>query len=162
MTSVIELRRFFVLLLTSVALGGFLFYAAAVVPIGSRVVGVTIQGFVTRQVTVVLNAISVAAVVAWTWELWAGRRARPRRRTRAFAIAIAVIAVCTGILVGLHVRMDRLLDPRDMAVLNASDFYRWHRLYLWCSTVQFIAWLCLVWGMAGEMGDRSSERKGVR
>jgi len=142
-----------VLVLTSVAFGGFVFYAAAVVPIGSRVVGVTTQGFVTRQVTVVLNSISLAAVMVWGWELWASRRVRTRHRMRWYAIAITLVAVCTGIQFLLHVRLNRLLDPQELSVSDTVLFYGWHRIYLWCSTVQFCAWLVVLRGVMAEMRD---------
>src|SRR5215475_1348897 len=50
--------------------GGFTFYAAAVVPIGSEVLGSHLsQGRITRRVAVHLNLAASVAIVLWAWDI---------------------------------------------------------------------------------------------
>src|SRR5262249_50137002 len=74
-------RRFLVLLTLLFWQGGFTFYAAVVVPIGTQVLGSTAeQGRITRRVTPYLNLSGVAGLVFLGWDIGAGRDPLRRRR----------------------------------------------------------------------------------
>ena len=47
------------------------------------------------------------------------------------------MALTLLVLLWLHPRMDRLLDPELFRVLDRDAFYPLHRVYLWASTVQW-------------------------
>ena len=66
------LRRFLVLLVLMCWQGGFTFYTAVVVPIGTAVLETALaQGWITRQVTVYLNLAGAAALVMLGWDMLA-------------------------------------------------------------------------------------------
>lgn len=121
------------------AFGGFLFYASVVVPTGSRILGSTTQGFVTREVTNVLNLASLGCALLLGWELWASWKQRSPIVRRALLGLDLWMAVCSLALMGLHVRMDRGLLVEQMAVLDTEAFYGLHRIYLWLSTLGWLA-----------------------
>lgn len=145
-----SLRRFVVLLCLSFSFGGFLFYAGVVVPLASEVVGSTTQGFVTRKVTAVLNVSVAITLLATLGELWATRRLRGRGLNRSLGGVFTVAVLCCVTLFMLHPRLDRLLDPSELAVSDAISFYSLHRVYLWVSTVQWLCSLPLLWGVAAD------------
>ena len=59
--------------------GGFMFYGAVVVPVGSEVLGShREQGFVTRSVTNYLNGAGVLCLAVWCWDVFQGRRPVPK------------------------------------------------------------------------------------
>ena len=132
--------------------GGFAFYAAVVVPVGTEVLGSpAAQGFVTREVTGWLNLIGVAYHLALAWTLAAERgtnhwRARVLLGTVSALLLIALFAV--------HPVLDSFLDPVGKSVREPRAFYRWHIVYLWCSTVQWVLALAQAWLT---MGFRNGE-----
>lgn len=131
----IILRRFLVVMALLYWQGGFLFYSAAVVPIGQDMLGVT-QGFITRRVTVALNVAGAVAVVPLLLDaLLSGEPRRGRRVLRLFCWAI--IAITLVLLFWMHPRLDDYLDVERHIVENARAFRRWHRWYLWISTIQW-------------------------
>jgi hypothetical protein len=117
--------------------GGFAFYGAVVVPVGSDVLGShEAQGRVTRTVTNYLNLAGMVALGMWAWEmagtsdsvLW-------RRRLRWSLWSVLVLAL--GLLAWLHLRLDGLLDLDMLRVEDRSHFRILHQLYLIISTVQW-------------------------
>ena len=91
------LRRFAVVQLLLLWQGGFLFYAACVVPAGTRALGsAAAQGAVTARVTDALNVVGAVALAGWAtrrgtpsvprrgWGSWC-RTGRSRRRSRSCA-----------------------------------------------------------------------------
>jgi hypothetical protein len=131
------LRRFLLLWLLMFWLGGFTFYAAVVVPIGTEVLGSTVtQGWITREVTFWLNVAGAVALAAWAWDLAAGPA--PIRRVQWLRWVLwAGLALLLVALVVLHPRLDALLDRDRERVLDRSTFRTLHRAYLWVSTVQW-------------------------
>src|SRR5262245_18710773 len=103
-------RRFLVLAALMFWQGGFVFYAAVVVPIGQQVLhSPTEQGFITRRVTVFLNLAGAATLVPLAWDAFACRdHSVWRRRTRCFAWAVMVLTLV--LLFGLHPCLERYLD----------------------------------------------------
>src|SRR5437764_1220112 len=90
--------------------GGFTFYSAVVVPIGSEILGShQEQGWITRSVTNYLNVAGAVTVLLWAWDIARTRdSARWRRRCRWGLWAILVVTL--GLLAYLHPTLDQHLD----------------------------------------------------
>src|SRR5262245_57469411 len=116
--------------------GGFTFYAAVVVPVGTQVLGSALdQGWITRSVTFWLNLAGAAALTAWVWDI-AVQADAPSHRRRRFVLwsALALLLVALFILRG---RLDALMDADAQRILERGTFRSWHRGYLILSTVQW-------------------------
>ena len=149
--------RFFILFLAvAFSFGGFSFYAAVVVPIGGEVFDATTQGFVTRKVTHVINAATVATLLALGWEGIARLSTRNRRENAFFFGLLTALVVCLIALLVLHPRLDAMLDDRDFSVDDPDRFYRLHQAYLWISTVQWLATLGVIWLLCASDRPRST------
>ena len=114
-----------------------------VIPIGSDVLDTTPQGFVTQQVTFVLN---MASVVTLAIMIWYGQsenifRNHPSRHPdgRMYVCVLGVYTASLACLFFLHPQMGSLLNPDDLSVVDTDRFYRLHRVYLWISTVQWLS-----------------------
>ena len=139
------LRRLLLLLAFALAFGGFTFYAGVVVPIGGRVLGSTTQGFVTRQVTHAINAMTAIMVVLFAWNIVAQWGHRGSVLNRVLAAAATIVGLCCLALVLLHSNLDSYLIERDLAVNDPERFYGVHRAYLWVSMLQWVAMMPLAW-----------------
>lgn len=134
------LRRFVVIQALMLWQGGFLFYAAVVVPSGTEVLGSFQQGRVTRHVTNTMNVIGAATIVILAWDQC---RTSFCRRTRwtlwsILAIALAMLAV-------LHPRIESNVDfSASGQIADYAGFYFWHRLYLYVAATQWIMGLVYV------------------
>ena len=116
--------------------GGFLFYGAVVVTIGTDVQGSDFaQGLITRRVAVAINITGLVVVLAWTWDLIAERDTRLRLRWSAWTFLLATLAV----LAWLHPQMNELIDAEHHKLLDGAWFHHLHRWYLRISTAQWIA-----------------------
>jgi hypothetical protein len=112
--------------------GGFTFYAAVVVPIGTEVLGSPMeQGAITRRVTVYLNVAGGVALVLFAVDN-AVSRDPARWRWLVRWLAWLGMAVTLGVLVWLHPRMVELFEAGLL-----QQFRGHHRWYLWISTVQW-------------------------
>ena len=119
-------------------IGGFTFYAAVVVPIGTAVLGTVEQGFVTRQVTQYLNATGTVTLLYLLVGL--------RKRGRVAIVTWLIIAAAQALMFGLHGWLDSMLDPEAMIELvPRSDFYGAHQFYLFAATAQWGAALVHFW-----------------
>ena len=133
--------------------GGFVFYAGVVVPIGSDELGDTLQGFITRRVTQGLN---IAGVVALIILLADGLRNFQGLKTRGWFWAFWILMVlCQAWLIVQHPAMDRLLEPETVSILDRKRFRLQHQIYLWTSTVMWVASLGWAWLLA--TGTRQAE-----
>ncbi len=133
---IVLLRRFLVLAGLSFWQGGFTFYAAVVVPVGSAVLDShREQGFVTRKVTDTLNLAGACALLPLAWDVAVVRDRTVRRRMRA-ALWLG-LALTLSLLVGMHPRLDALLDPSAGRILDGDGFGELHAWYLRVSTVQW-------------------------
>jgi hypothetical protein len=131
-------RRFFVLAALAFWQGGFTFYSAVVVPAGERVLGSSReQGFVTRRVTNYLNAAGAVALPLCLWDARIGGRKTLGSRLRW--AAWGGMTVTLAVQIGLHVALDRLLEPDEMRVVDEQAFRAVHQWYLIASTAQ---WVC--------------------
>jgi hypothetical protein len=137
----IVLWRFVVVMALLFWQGGFLFYAAVVVPVGQEELGShRRQGFITRKVTNYLNLSGVVALGVLALDLAAPDRSRWCRLARSVSwLGMAVTLIG---LAALHWFMDGWLDPAARSVLAPDAFHTAHRSYLWVSTVQWGFGLC--------------------
>ncbi|MFO0867201.1 MAG: hypothetical protein U0744_21610 [Gemmataceae bacterium] len=129
------LWRWLVLAAYAFWLGGFVFYAAVVVPIGTEVLESRVeQGFITRQVTFWINVSGAVALTLFALDLLL-----PPRRLRIGMLSLwAMMAIAQVVLFWLHPRMDVLMDLETHRVLERAEFRPMHRIYLWTHTVQWI------------------------
>jgi hypothetical protein len=140
-----SVRRFLVVQALMLWQGGFLFYAAVVVPAGTAVLGsAAAQGGITVRVTDGLNACGAAGLALVAWDLALARDPN-RRRTAARWWCWAVALACQYLLVCLHLVLDYFMDPTRTHVVVRPPFYTVHRVYLWVSTLMWAACLPLAW-----------------
>lgn len=140
----VDLRRFLVFQAFLLWQGGFLFYTAVVVPIGTDVLDAFTQGLVTRRVTDWLNLFGAVWAVAFAWDVMTCRdpnRRRRRARWLAWAACVALLAV----LAWLHAKMDALIDLDELALRDRPTFKTTHIGYLWASTAHWALGLVLGW-----------------
>lgn len=138
------LHHLILLALFATWFGGFTFYTAIVVPIGTDVLGSSrTQGFVTQQVTDKLNLIGGPTILMMLIDLIYFRRTRSRKMNLWFTATLTGIAVLWFVLLIVHPMLDAMLQPEHEHVLDDAKFYSLHRVYLWTSTIQWL--LCWVW-----------------
>jgi hypothetical protein len=133
-------RRMLAVVVWSLWWGGLTFYAGVVVPLGTRQLGSVDQGFITQQVTHVLNGLAAASLLVSARGVW-------RLGTRWERTAWLSAAISLACLVIVHGRLDALLDTTQHIVHDESRFYRLHQLYLWLTVVQWLAGLGLLRGL---------------
>jgi hypothetical protein len=142
---VISLRRLLVIQILLLWQGGFHFYTAVVVSTGTAVLGsAAAQGAITARVTDALNRIGAVGLAILALELvLAGDPSWRRRYARWWCWGIAFAA--QGLLFVFHQLLDAFMDPARTRVVIGPPFYPVHRLYLWTSTVQWLAGVVFVW-----------------
>lgn len=144
-------RRFLVMLSWMLWVGGFTFYAAVVVPIGTDHLGsAREQGLITQRVTDYLNAIGGGCVVLTGWDVLSGRAYR-----RGRGLLLAVAAVTLALLVWQHPQLDAMIGD-DGRLADRKSFYGPHARYLIVSTVQWAAMLALIY--LSLLGWRADDR----
>jgi len=160
---VVAVRRFLFLQVLLIWQGGFLFYAAVVVPIGTAVLGsASVQGAITARVTDVLNTFGVAGLLLACLDLSLSRDSS-RRRLAARWWCWAVALSCQYLLFVFHHLLDAFMDANRLNVVIQPPFYPVHRAYLWTSTVQWFACVVLVGlTVAAWQAEDSSQRSGQR
>jgi hypothetical protein len=159
MPALVLLRRLIFLLLLMFWQGGFTFYAAVVVPIGTDVLNSALhQGMITRQVTQYLNIAGAVALAAWAWDL-AAQSAPTAVRQRLRWLLWLFLATLLAALGWLHPRMDNLIDPINAGVLDHDAFNYMHRWYLWLGTAQWAGSIVLTF--ATLRGWRDADRRPV-
>ena len=135
MTLPVKLRRFLLLQAFLLWQGGFVFYAAVVVPIGTDELGSALaQGAITQRVTVWLNILGGLWHAFMLWDVLVDRAPRSRR-----AEVLAVSFVGLVALFVLH---------RMMVAVQAVDarmFRTLHMAYLWISTLHWLLGLVALW-----------------
>jgi hypothetical protein len=142
------LRRFLYVAAVALWLGGFTFYAAFVIPAGTKVLGGHLrQGFITQRVTGRLNLIAPIALGILLWNAVAMWPAQRRFGRWCLAASWAVMAIIQVGLLVMHPMLDRLLEPRDRSIADGPQFDLLHRTYLISSTVQWSAGILFVWCM---------------
>jgi hypothetical protein len=138
------IRRFVLLLCIAFWQGGFMFYGGVVVPVGASVLGSeTEQGFITQAVTNYLNCAGAVCVIVWGSMLWLDTPRSSWLGRMSWALW-AGLALTLGVLIGLHVLMDRSLDMPGHNILDEEKFLRLHGAYITTSTVQWLMSLALL------------------
>jgi hypothetical protein len=133
------LRRFLVIQALLLWQGGFLFYAAVVIPVGSDVLGSWAQGTVTRHVTDRMNVIGAVTLLILAWDQWANAESSCRRWRW---VLWAAMAVGLAGLVVLHPLIAAYVDGTGAeSARDHRTFYFWHRVYLYVATAQWVAGL---------------------
>lgn len=127
--------------------GGFVVYAAVVVPIGSDELGDTVQGFVTRRVTQGLNLAGFTALL-----LWLADRLVVGRPGWCWWVLWGLMVIGQVALAVMHPVLDSMLEPATISILNREAFRPLHRVYLWTSSVLWALSLVWLWLIAsGEL-----------
>lgn len=137
---VLTLWRFVVLWSLLFWQGGFLFYAAVVVPTAQQVIGHQQQGFITRHVSVWLNVAGIVALVVLAVDFFVDWDRRPARRWLLVLCWLGMTGTLVALLL-LHPHMDALMDAESYVIDRRSHFRYLHRIYLWTITGQ---WACAV------------------
>lgn len=141
-------RRFLVFQAFLLWQGGFVFYAAVVVPVGTTALGSELaQGLVTQRVTDWLNRIGLAWHAVMAWDTLADRDPSRRRAWARLILWAASLVLLAGLL-AVHMKLDELLADGTILKGNRPAFRGWHITYLWISTGQWAvaaanAWLTL-------------------
>lgn len=138
-------RRFLLLQALLLWQGGFVFYSAVVVPIGTDVLGsASAQGEITALVTVWFNRISLVFLAILAWDVSATRDPKPRRIIVRQILGV-VVALLLLLLFYLHDLMDYFVDPTGRTIAMRRPFRIMHILYLCISTVHWGIGLALAW-----------------
>ncbi|MBI1830740.1 MAG: hypothetical protein HYR84_04735 [Planctomycetes bacterium] len=125
-------RRMLLLWLFMFWQGGFLFYGAIVVTIGSEVLQSDFaQGQITRRVAVALNVTGFTVLLMWIWDLVSERQSRLWQRWAAWGLLMLTLAA----LAWIHPHMDGLIDAEHRTLTDPDRFHHLHRWYLRVSTV---------------------------
>lgn len=135
----IILRRFAVLAVLTFWQGGFVFYAAVVVPVAMSVLRPpSQQSFVTMTVTRYLNFAGVVALAVLALDIALAHDQCSRRRfLRSFLWILMAAALIA--LFWIHPRIMAYMDTGTQVILDHDAMYPLHRLYLLASAAQ---WLC--------------------
>lgn len=140
----IVFRRLLLLLALLLWQGGFMFYAAVVVPVGSEVLGShQAQGWIARSVAIYLNLAGLAALIVWVWDIATAVDPRNKRRRSRWALWV-VLLLTLGLQFWLHPQLDGYLDLESFRILDQPSFYFLHRWYLNVSMVQWLGSLILM------------------
>ena len=130
-----KLRRFLLMQAFLWWQGGFVFYAAVVVPIGTDELGNALaQGAITQRVTVWLNILGMVWHALMLWDILADKAPRSRR---AEVLAVSFLGLVA--LVILH----RLMVA--VQAVDARMFRTLHVSYLWISTLHWLLGLVALW-----------------
>jgi hypothetical protein len=122
--------------------GGFMFYGGVVVPVGTTILGSEKeQGFITQAVTNYLNGAGAVCLVLWLEQLWHERRSGVLQ-VEWYVWGFATLSL--GVLAVTHFQMDRLLNVESRSILDHAAFRRYHKLYLWTSSLQWVASLVML------------------
>ena len=136
--------------------GGFVFYAAVVVPAGTDLYGAFFQGLVTQRVTDWLAVLGLVWHLLFAWDLWAARDPSRRRARLRFGFWLVSLLLLAALAL-IHRELDELLDADDR---DDRAFRRWHVAYLWGVTAQWLLALANAWLTLGAWTTR--DRHGAR
>lgn len=150
------LRRLLVVQLLMLWQGGFLFYAAVVVPAGTAALGsAAAQGMITARVTDSLNRIGMIGLSVFAFDQ-ARTRDPSYRRTAARWWCWGIAFLCLFLQFVFHQLLDAFMDPERTRVVIRPPFYPVHRMFLWASTIQWLA--CMVLAGLALLAWRAEDR----
>jgi hypothetical protein len=137
------LRRLLLLLAIMFWQGGFTFYGAVVVPIGSDILGSHLmQGWITRSVTNYLNLAGVVALFLWGLDIALVSTTGLNGSKVRFGLW-GILALTLALQAWLHMRLDALLNPEELSIIDPTRFHYLHRWYLHVSTIQWASSIVL-------------------
>jgi hypothetical protein len=137
------LRRLLLMLAIMFWQGGFTFYGAVVVPIGSDILGSHfMQGLITRSVTTYLNLAGVVALFLWGLDIALAPTTGPNGSKVRFA-SWGLLALTLGLQAWLHVLLDAVIDPEEFTIIDPTRFHYLHSAYLIASTIQWASSIVL-------------------
>ena len=111
-------RRYLVFQAFMLWQGGFLFYSAFVVPVGTDVLGgAAQQGVITRLVTNSLNLCGAGALALIAWDVAASRDPFARRTAARWWLWFGMFAA-QYLLFYLHQILDHYMTPDGRAMLT--------------------------------------------
>lgn len=128
--------------------GGLSFYAMFVVPIATDLIGSTAQGFVTQQVTSWHNLLFIGLILCLTAEALKF----PNRLIWATVILMALLSVA---LLYWHAKLTAQMDFPQQSV--NSDFYPQHAVYLWLTTLEWLAGFTVPFCLRRALGPTSKQ-----
>lgn len=124
--------------------GGFMFYSAVVIPVGSEILGShQAQGWITRSVATYLNLAGLAALIISGWDIASAVDPKIMRRRSRWGLWVFLL-LTLGLQFWLHPQMDGHLDLESFRMLDKPGFYYLHRWYLNLSMVQWLGSLILL------------------
>ena len=138
------IRRYIVLLMFALWMGGFTFYTLIVIPTGGKVLGGERDvGFITQQVTNWLNWLGILALLVLAWNALAEGRGIARMLLAFSWLAMAVMQA--GLFL-IHPVLDHMLDTATHKIHNPMvTFFNWHRFYMIVASAQWLAALIYLW-----------------
>jgi hypothetical protein len=137
----VKLRRFLLLQAFLWWQGGFVFYAAVVVPNCTEELGSAMgQGAITQRVTVWLNLLGLMWHALLLWDILADKASRSRRAEVLAASFVGLVA-----LIILHRLMGRFFVDSLIRPADAKVFRTLHVSYLWISTLHWLLGLVALW-----------------
>lgn len=138
----LAIRRFLVATALGLWLGGFTFYSAVVIHVGTDVLGDHRPvGFITQRVSDWLNLIGAIALLLALWNMAANWPTAARWKRALLALSWLVMAIALAALVVLHCSLDGALNVDSQEIVNYKEFLWLHRAYLAISTAQWGAGL---------------------
>ena len=138
-SSLILYRRFLSLCALLFWQGGFLFYAAVIIPTAGRVLEgkLHLRAQITGEATNWLNGVGVVVLALLLWDL-ASSVDSSRLRSRGRGGAWAVLFLTLAALFALHYWMDRLDPPDSAGPSDPTAFAVAHGLYVVVALVQSV------------------------
>ena len=109
--------------------GGIFFYAIVVVPVATDAIGSVEQGFITQQVSLFHNRLSIALLFGLSIEAI-------RIRSLLLGILTATLALNVVLLIVWHTRLTNSMNFTEHAV--PKTFYASHAVYLWMFAIEWI------------------------
>ncbi len=143
-----QVIRFVAVLALAFWLGGIAFYGGLVIPTAHEVMSSHREiGFVTRAVTGTANLIGLGALVILLVHLLASWRSLGRAGRISLAVSLGVMVVAQAVLFILRTRLDTMLDPGSMQILDRPLFMPLHERYLNVTSILCLAGLAHLWSL---------------
>ncbi len=138
-------QRYLLISALGLWLGGFTVYAAFVIRIGHRIIPGGRFGFVTAQVTSVLDVLAAIATVLVALTLVANRRMlRGALKWTSLAGWVVLLAAWVAGFI-FHAKLNALLDVKAREINDPTRFQTLHEAYEMSATIQWGAGLVLLW-----------------
>lgn len=136
-------------------LGGIAFYGALVIPTAHETLRSHREiGFVTRSVTGAANVAGVVVLGLLAAHLALSWRKLGRGGRLTLAVSLGVMAAAQVALFWMRARLDSMLDPGAMRVLDPARFLPLHERYLNVTSVLCLAGLVQLWALLAPPKDR--------